>query len=172
MDCTTLFSALEERDEDMDVNIIKGEIEQLEVCAKILEDTILGQKYFKDRNDQYIGKSLLKEGFDEEEMVVALDGDGSCVGFAWMIPRGIFHWFPFIHVVAVKKEHHRKGIGKQLMTFIEDLGFKQSDRIFLCVDDFSKEAIELYKSMGYEEVGPIPDLYVPGVVTYLMMKSR
>jgi len=103
MDCTTLFSALEERDEDMDVNIIKGEIEQLEVCAKILEDTILGQKYFKDRNDQYIGKSLLKEGFDEEEMVVALDGDGSCVGFAWMIPRGIFHWFPFIHVVAVKK---------------------------------------------------------------------
>lgn len=60
------------------------------------------------------------------------------------------------------------------MNHFEEVGFihDKSNRLFLCVDDFSNEAINLYKSLGYVEIGPIPDLYVTGVVTYLMMKSR
>ncbi len=158
----------------MNISILKGTFEHLKDCAYILEDSILGQKYFTNRDDQYIGESLLKEGFEKGEIYVALNEENQCVGFAWIILNGIFHWFPFLHVLAVKKDLRGRGIGKSLMSFFEEVGFVQdnSPKLFLCVDDFSKEAMGLYKSLGYKEVGPIPDMYITGVVTYLMMKSR
>jgi ribosomal protein S18 acetylase RimI-like enzyme len=157
----------------MELSIKKGNYEHLDDCASILEDSILGQKYFLDQNNQYIGQKLLKEGFDKGEIYVALDEEGQCIGFAWIILNGIFHWFPFLHVLAVKKAVRGNGVGKQLMGLFEEIGFVQdkSDKLFLCVDDFSIEAMGLYKALGYEEIGPIPDMYVPGVVTYLMMKK-
>lgn len=143
-------------------------------CSDILEDSTLGQKYFLDANHKYIGQQLLQEGFDKNEIYVAIDEQGTCVGFAWVILNGIFHWFPFLHVLAVKKAVRGNGVGKQLMRAFEEIGFVQdkSDKIFLCVDDFSREAIGLYKALDYQEIGPIPDMYIPGVVTYLMMKAK
>lgn len=158
----------------MKISITKGKIKYLNACADILEESTLGQKYFTDRDNQYIGQSLLKEGFEKGEIYVALNEQDQCVGFAWIILNGIFHWFPFLHVVAVKKDVRGMGIGKQMMAFFEEIGFVEdnSNKLFLCVDDFSKEAKGLYKALGYNEVGPIPDMFTPGVVTYLMMKSR
>lgn len=156
----------------MKASIVKGNTQHLKPCAQILGDCVLGQKYFTDSDNRYIGEKILKEGFDKGEIYVALE-HSECVGFAWIILNGIFHWFPFLHVLAVKKENRGRGIGKSLMNHFEQVGFIQdkSNKLFLCVDDFSKEAIQLYKSLGYVEIGPMPDLYVPGVVTYLMMKS-
>lgn len=158
----------------MKISIEKGTVEHLEACAQILEDSVLGQKYFLNRNKQYIGQQLLREGFEKGEIYIALTETGECVGFAWIILNGIFHWFPFLHVVAVKRDARGNGIGKQLMAFFEELGFVQdkSSKLFLCVDSFSTEAIGLYKALGYQEVGPIPDMFVPGVTTFLMMKTR
>lgn len=158
----------------MTIQIIKGNLGHLADCAGILEDSALGQLYFLDSGGRYIGAELLAEGFDKDEIYVALDEAGQCLGFAWIIINGIFHWFPFLHVLAVKKTIRGNGVGKRLMALFEEIGFVQdgSDKVFLCVDDFSTEAIGLYKSMGYEEVGRIPGMYVPGVVTSLMMKTR
>ena len=158
----------------MKISIIKGNYEYLEDCSSILEDSTLGQKYFLDENKQYIGQKLLKEGFDKKEIYLALDEQGKCIGFAWIILNGIFHWFPFLHVLAVKKAVRGNGVGKQLMGLFEEIGYVQdkSDKLFLCVDDFSTEAMGLYKSLGYQEVGSIPGMYIPGVVTYLMMKVK
>lgn len=158
----------------MKITMTKGTLEHLKSCANILEDSILGQKYFTDRNDQYIGEKLLEEGFEKGEIYVALNEENQCVGFAWIILNGIFHWFPFLHVLAVKKAVRGMGIGRQLMGFFEEIGFIQdnSNKLFLCVDDFSTEAMKLYKTLGYQEVGPIPDMYITGVITYLMMKTR
>lgn len=74
----------------------------------------------------------------------------------------------------VKKSVRGNGIGKQLMGLFEEIGFVQdnSNIIFLCVDDFSTEVMRLCKSLGYKVVGPIPDMFVPGVVTFLMMKTK
>lgn len=36
----------------MEISIIKGNYEHLEDCASILENSILGQKYFLDSNNQ------------------------------------------------------------------------------------------------------------------------
>jgi ribosomal protein S18 acetylase RimI-like enzyme len=60
------------------------------------------------------------------------------------------------------------------MGLFEEIGFVQdkSKKLFLCVDDFSTEAMGLYKALGYQEIGPIPDMFIPGVITYLMMKTR
>ncbi len=158
----------------MELSIIKGNIEYLKPCVRILEESVLGQKYFTDSDNRYIGEKLLREGFEKGEIYVALDDSSTCIGFAWIIINGIFHWFPFLHVLAVRKEKRGQGVGTALMRYFEEVGFikDNSNKLFLCVDDFSTEAIKLYKSLGYVEVGPIPDLYVPGVTTYLMMKTR
>lgn len=85
----------------MKASIIKGNIKHLKPCAQILKDSVLGQKYFTDTDNHYIGERILKEGFEKGEIYVALE-HSKCVGFAWIILNGIFHWFPFLHVLAVK----------------------------------------------------------------------
>ena len=63
---------------------------------------------------------------------------------------------------------------KEFNEFFKEVGFVQDKftETFLRVDDFNKEAMGLYKELGYKEVGPIPDMYITGVFTYLMKKSR
>jgi len=158
----------------MNISIIKGDFKYLDDCAEILKGSELGITYFINRNDEYIGKDLLKEGFEKEEIYVALDEDKNCVGFVWILINGIFHCYPYLHVVAVKYELRGKGIGKQLMNFFEEVAFVQdnSPRAFLEVGGFNSKAIKLYKELGYVQVGEIPNLYVTGITEFLMMKLR
>ncbi|HRY72947.1 MAG TPA: GNAT family N-acetyltransferase [Spirochaetia bacterium] len=156
----------------MDIEIAKADLSRLGDCASILEGSELGRRYFCDARGRYIGGELLREGFEKEEVSVALGGDGACLGFAWIQPRGIFHWFPFLHVVAVRADLRGRGIGGKLMDLFERAAFveERSPMAFLMVADFNAEAIALYGKRGYERVGAVPGLFLPGVDEILMMK--
>ena len=95
-----------------------------------------------------------------------------CVGFIWYIPKGAFHSFPYLHIISVKDAYTSKGIGKELMNFVEELAFLSADKIFLVVADFNPEAKRFYDKMGYQQVGEIPSLYRKGITKYLMMKEK
>lgn len=64
------------------------------------------------------------------------------------------------------------GIGKKLIKFFEDRVFETSQKAFLVVADFNQKAKRLYTSLGYKEVGAIPNLYKIGFTEHLMMKER
>ena len=84
---------------------------------------------------------------------------------------GAFHSFPYQHIIAVKEEFRRLGIGKKLLAFFEEMVFMDHSKVFLVVADFNPEAKRLYESLGYQQVGAIPGLYKEGVTEYLMMKE-
>lgn len=99
-----------------------------------------------------------------------MDKNQCCKGFLWFIIDGIFHSFPYLHIIAVKEEARSHGIGKELLKFFEGFCLKANTKLSLVVADFNPKAKELYKQMGYIEIGYIPNLYRQGVNECLMMK--
>ncbi len=87
------------------------------------------------------------------------------------IPKGAFHSFPYLHIIAVKEEYRNKRIGKALLDYSEKIAYEMADRFFLVVGDYNPDAKRFYERNGYQQVGEIPNLYRPGVTEYLMAKD-
>jgi ribosomal-protein-alanine N-acetyltransferase len=73
--------------------------------------------------------------------------------------------------IAVLPEFRRKGIGSRLME--ESLNFlsKKVDYVELQVGVSNKEAIGLYRRLGFEEVGFVPNYYLNGEDALIMSKD-
>jgi ribosomal protein S18 acetylase RimI-like enzyme len=153
----------------MELKIVRGNIDYINDCEEALLNSELGLRYFSQIGS---ARKALEEGFNKKEIYVAIDDDHNCIGFIWFILNGIFHSFPYLHIVAVKKEMRGLGIGKKLIEYFEDICFKNYSKLFLVVADFNPKAKILYESIGYREVGIIPSLYRVGMTEFLMMKVR
>lgn len=151
----------------MEIKIVEGNVKYIYDCTEALVNSELGRRYFSKEGS---GRKALEEGFTKGEIFVALDNNGSCKGFMWIILNGIFHSFPYLHIIAVKEENRNEGIGKKLLKFFEDICFNDNKKAFLVVADFNPGAKTLYERMGYVEVGAIPNLYRAGITEYLMMR--
>lgn len=152
----------------MDITIVKGSMNYLDDCEDALVNSELGKRYFSEKGS---ARKSLEEGFCKNEIYVAVDNN-NCMGFVWVILNGIFHSFPYIHIVAVKSENRGQGIGKVLLRFVENEYFTNYSKLFLVVADFNPNAKRLYKEVGYSEIGEIPNLYRKGISECLMMKSK
>lgn len=153
----------------MEITIVKGSLYYIDDCEEALTNSELGIRYFSKEGS---ARRALEEGFTKGEIYVALDNNQNCKGFIWIILAGIFHSFPYLHIVAVKKESRKHGVGKKLLKFFEEICFKDYSKLFLVVADFNPDAKMLYERIGYIEVGTIPNLYREGITEHLMMKSR
>ena len=94
-----------------------------------------------------------------------------CVGFTYIIPKGAFHSFPYLHIIAVKEGYRNMGIGKALLDYSEKIAYEMAGKLFLVVADFNPDAKRFYERDGYQQVGEIPNLYRPGVTEYMMEKD-
>ena len=101
----------------MDITIEKGSLKYLHDCIRALADSELGRQYF---SAEASAERAIQEGLDQGTLYVALV-QGICVGFAWYLPNGVFHGFPYLHIIAVSAECRGKGIGRALMGFVENL---------------------------------------------------
>lgn len=153
----------------MEITISKGSMDYINDCEDILLDSELGIRYFSEKGS---ARKTLVDGFSKEEIYVALDINHNCTGFIWFVMEGAFHSFPYLHIIAVKKENRKFGIGKKLLQFFEDICFIDYTKLFLVVADFNPDAKMLYERIGYIDVGIIPSLYREGITEYLMMKLR
>ncbi len=153
----------------MNIKITKPEASYLNDCADALHNSELGRVYFPCSEKAV---QAVKEGMAKEEIEIALSEDGTCLGFLWIINNGAFHSFPYLHIIAVKEEYRGRGIGRKLLEYIEETAAaKNQSKLFLVVADFNPRAKQLYESIGYHQIGIIPDLYKKGVTEYLMMKE-
>lgn len=152
----------------LDIAIIKGSINHLDDCEEALVKSELGKIYFSEKGS---ARKSLEEGFCKNEIYVAVDNN-KCKGFIWVILNGVFHSFPYIHIVAVKCECRGQGIGEVLLRFIENECFANYSKLFLVVADFNPNAKRLYERLGYSEISEIPDLYRNGISECLMMKLK
>jgi ribosomal protein S18 acetylase RimI-like enzyme len=153
----------------MEISIVKGSMDYINDCEDILLNSELGIRYFSKKGS---ARKTLEDGFNKYEIYVALDVNHNCKGFLWFILEGAFHSFPYLHIIVVREENRRLGIGKKLLKFFEDICFIDYTKLFLVVADFNSEAKTLYERIGYIEIGVIPNLYREGITEYLMMKLR
>jgi len=94
---------------------------------------------------------------------------GLPAGFILIHPHGCAG-SPYIASVAVAEGARGRGIGTQLVGFAER---RMAGRrfIFLCVSSFNRRAQELYRRLGYQRVGEIPDYIVEGHSELLLCKK-
>jgi ribosomal protein S18 acetylase RimI-like enzyme len=152
----------------MDFNVVKADEKYINDCKMALQNSDLGRVYFSNE-DKAI--QAIIEGISKKEILVAINNEGVCLGFIWYILGGVFHSFPYLHIIAIKEEFRNLGIGRKLLDYFEQVISNGCSKVFLVVADFNPKAKHLYKSIGYKEVGIIPNLYKNGVTEYLMMKE-
>lgn len=152
----------------MDICFKKGTLEYLNDCEEALINSELGRRYFTNEGS---GKKAILEGLEQGTLYTALLNE-ICVGFLFYLPKGAFHSFPLLHLIAVKEEYRSKGIGKKLLDFLEETVFVNNSKIFFVVADFNPEAKRFYEKNRYRQVGEIPNLYRKGITEYLMMKEK
>jgi [ribosomal protein S18]-alanine N-acetyltransferase len=80
--------------------------------------------------------------------------------------------FPgYIQSIGVTPGYRNHGIGSKLIAFSEELIFRQSPNVFLCVSSFNKDAQRFYARLGYQRVGELADYVVKGHSEILMRKT-
>ena len=154
--------------ENMEVKIEKGKIEYLADCKEALVNSELGRRYFENETK---AEEAVLEGLEQDNLYVALIKE-NCVGFMFYIPEGAFHAFSYLHIIAIKSEYRGKGIGTKLISYLEELVFEKTSKVFLVVADFNPKGRKFYETLGYSKVGEIPSLYRDGITEYLMMKTK
>ncbi len=113
--------------------------------------------YYKkaEQNNDYIEEIITN---DESDFVIAIEND-EVVGFALIEemktpPYDCFisHKYTFIMDVVVDKAHRRKGIAKAMLAEVKKwAALRNSDYIELNVLSKNNTAIDLYKSIQFEE---------------------
>lgn len=153
----------------MQLDIVPATPAHLEACVAALCASRLGEAYFPAPEK---ARAALTECIIKEELFVALDATGACLGFIAFTLNGAFHSFPYLHIVAVAATARGRGVGTQLLAYFERVAFAEHSKAFLVVADFNPEAQRLYERLGYRQVGAIPNLYKDGVTEVLMVKER
>lgn len=152
----------------MEIQFVRGTAEQVDACAQAMENSSLQNVYFQAPERR---KSAVLEGIAQGTLYVALY-DGVCAGFAYYQSEGAFHAYPYLHLLAVHEAYRGRGVGKQLLAFLENRLLADKDKMFLLVGDYNTLAKAFYEREGYSQVGLIPGLYRQGVDECLMMKLR
>ena len=145
----------------------KGNEQHLNDCKDALCQSTLGEKYFSSPGS---AENAILEGIRQGNLYVALIGE-ACIGFTYIIPKGAFHSFPYLHIIAIKEEFRDQGVGKALLGFSERIASEMADKLFLVVADYNPDAKRFYERNDYRQVGEIPGLDRPGITEYLMAKN-
>lgn len=103
-----------------------------------------------------------------DNLLVARAGE-RLVGFA-LSASGILLG-EYLKLLAVEAEHRAAGVGRLLMDELERRAFVRWPNVYLCVSDFNRGARAFYRRLGYEEVGALRDLLLPGKGEILLRKT-
>ena len=82
------------------ITFAKGNEQHLKDCKDALRQSTLGEKYFSSPGS---AENAILEGIRQGNLYVAFIGE-ECVGFTYIIPKGAFHSFPYLHIIAVKED--------------------------------------------------------------------
>lgn len=97
------------------------------------------------------------------------DLEGRVAGIA--IVRQKFLLGDYLELFAVADWTRGKGLGKRLLEQIESIVFARANNLFACVSDFNTQARAFYQKLGYQEIGPLPNLLIPGSAEILLRKT-
>lgn len=113
--------------------------------------------------DQYFAP--LPQGRDS----YVVDQNGRVAGI--VVVRRKFLLGDYVELLGVADWARGKGLGGLLLAYVEASVFERVQNLFACVSDFNDQARHFYKKQGYEEIGPMPNLLIPGSAEILLRKT-
>ena len=154
------------------MKISKATSADLDSSVALILTTEMGKKYYPSAKMLY---SEMATGLKEDELYVLKAEDGTVAGVLWYQLHGIFHSYPYLHIIAVSAEYQGKGLGKKLLSFFENEALSHSSnslrtKAFLTVGDFNRHAEEVYIRKGYVKVGELEWLFRRNITEKLYMK--
>lgn len=78
----------------------------------------------------------------------------------------------YIQILCVRPDRRGSGLGSILVRWAETRIFRDSPNAFICVSSFNAGARRLYERLGFEPVGVLRELIVPGYDELLLRKTR
>ena len=114
---------------------------------------------------ELMGVFLNQPGQKDYDIYVAVDPDGSRLGYVCIGPTPVTEGTFDLYWIAVDPRRHNRGIGKELQRFTEDVLRKQGGRLLVAETSGKPQydsTRKFYIATGYEEVARIRDYYRPG----------
>lgn len=119
---------------------------ELEVVTELVEDT---------RNNKDSSYVVFDEKIGNETIGFIIFGRTPMTDFCWDI-----YW------IVVDKKYHGKGIGKKLLSRVEEYVLTQGEKAAIRLETSSKTEYQatqmFYRKNGYKEVGNLPNFYAAG----------
>jgi ribosomal protein S18 acetylase RimI-like enzyme len=149
----------------MNIQICPGKDEHIEGCIQSIKHSVLWDTYF-----QYLThlEEMFKDGVRKKQIHVALNPEGRCIGYIWVVKDGGFSHFPYLRSFAVQRRYRNKRIGTTLLQYFEQL--LPSQRFFILVSELNNAAMRFYERNGYSAVGEAPDLFRSGICEIILTK--
>ncbi len=127
---------------------------------EVLDSTeLFPSEMLDDMMSDYLGNP------DSEELWFTCLTENLVVGLAYCAPEKLTNGTYNLYAIAVKKDCQGQGIGRKMMTYIEDLLRQESKRV-LIVDTSSGKDYELtrkfYLQLGYHQESVIRDFWDEG----------
>lgn len=107
--------------------------------------------------------------FPEGRDSYVVEQNGRVAGIA--VVRQKFLLGDYIELLGVADWARGKGLGGLLLAYVEASVFSRAKNLFACVSDFNDQARHFYRKQGYREIGPIPNLLIPGSAEILLRKT-
>jgi ribosomal-protein-alanine N-acetyltransferase len=104
-----------------------------------------------------------------KEVYVIRDATG-VAAFTVVDMRGLLTGY--VQILCVRPDCRRRELGSTLLQWAEDRIFRDSPNVFICVSSFNSGARRLYERRGFELVGVLRELLVPGHDEILLRKTR
>ena len=134
-----------------------------EVCARMMADS---EPWITLRRDYDASLKILTD--PSREVYLAMVGD-EIAGFTILTMHGAF--VGYLQSVCVAPQWRGKGIGSELMDYVEKRILSETPNVFICVSSFNERVQKLYERRGYEVVGELKNWIVPGHSEILLRKT-
>ena len=134
-----------------------------EICARMMANS---EPWITLRRDCDASLKILID--PSREVYLAMIGD-EIVGFTILTMHGAF--VGYLQSVCVAPQWRGKGIGSELMDYVEKRILSETPNVFICVSSFNERVQKLYERRGYEVVGELKNWIVPGHSEILLRKT-
>ncbi len=107
---------------------------------------------------------------DPAKEIYAIRDQSGVAGFVVLDMRGLLRGY--VQTICVRPDCRGQGLGSALLHWAEARIFRDSPNVFICVSSFNIGARRLYERLGFELVGVLRELLVPGHDEMLLRKTR
>lgn len=137
--------------------------EDLQWCASLMAGN---EPWLTLQRDYAHSMEIVMDPLSE---VYLFSQNGARIGFTMIKLKGAFTGY--IQTIVFSESVRGKGIGEAAIRYMEELIFKVSANVFICVSSFNHAAFRLYRRLGYEQVGVLKDYIIKGCDEFLLRKS-